>query len=147
MLGAANAGDNEGHFYWIDREADDTDHLRGYDTVFGTLYEVASGIGAASAGAGAYYSEGGNSGVYCAVEETRDGEIIGRFLAAEDPLWTDIIYAADEPSSFLNHHLPLVFADDSLLVISKQPVPTAMVARAPYAGHEFETELVGFDNW
>jgi hypothetical protein len=134
VLGLIPKGDNNAEFYWIGKDATHVNHLRGYDSSgnagSGSMYDLGQGYAMATFGRGGALSEGANEGVYFAVSEDRDGEIIGYHASGGSFLRKEAIYTPSGTSAVLGYSYPVVFPDDSFSVFCQQPFPTAIRASA-----------------
>lgn len=150
-VGLTASGDNESLFYWTDYEPNATEYLRGYDSTGdagrGEWYEILTGVGAATGGAGAYFDDGADAGVYTACTETRDGECRGRFLQRGATLTGTALYTPTGNGNILDRHASLLLTDSALLSLSEQPYPSARGSQAAGLGQPLTFTDVGSDAW
>ena len=150
-VGLTTTGDNESLFYWTAEDGDTRQYLRGYDSTAnggsGAEYELASGMGAADGGAGAYVVIGSQPGVYTTCNETRDGECTGRFLAGGSLVSSHAVYSPQGDSDITAKHQTLFLTDGTLLCLSGQEFAVARGSFAVAPGQPFSFLNVGLDFW
>ena len=147
LLGTTLAADNQAEFYWKADDANNIQHLRGYDTGSSTLYEILSGYKAAAGGAGAATADGGAPAVYLATDEQRDGDFEGRLIQHENILRTEVVAAPGGTADIQAQHAALGFPDGGILCLSAQVFPTARSSYATAAGEAWSFGNVGDDAW
>lgn len=138
FLGFGLAGDNESLVYWNNRFASGHEELMGYTTSTDVQHTLGSGLGFSSNGFGGYHDNGVDTGVWVAVEEKRDGQIIARFLKDGSTLETYIVHEPLVSGPIFTRAAPVVFSDDSIYSLHSQGYPVALAGDIP-AGHASST--------
>jgi hypothetical protein len=147
LLAVGPAGDNKGLFYWSDIDASDDTWIRGFNTNTSSLFEVNHGAGLCDAGYGGWLNLGGNDGVYTAVSEARDGEVIGYLLSGATVVQQDTISAPVGGATIGNRSLAFLTNDGGFAVLNRQDNPTALLHLAPSISGTFTHSLLGADTW
>jgi hypothetical protein len=150
-LGLRSLSDNEAEFYWIANDGSDRSLVAGYNSAAnggaGEVYDLGSGYGFASTGDGGQFSSPDGEGVYYAVHEERDGEILGHFMNQGTELAGETLYQPTGISPVLGQSSPVIFPDGSLKVLFQQPYPTALTADATGLDQNFTTDFCGVNNY
>ena len=141
LCGVGLDGDNESLVYWINRYSSGHEELMGYTTSTSTQHMIGSGLAFSNNSAGGYSDTGVNSGVWVAVQESRDGQVIARFLRDDTLLDSLIVHEPAIASSVFTKASPVVFADDSIYSLHSQGYPVALAGSIP-ANHS--TSTTGF---
>ena len=150
LAGCGLAGDNEALVYWVDEQADGTQRLLEYDSITGggTESVITSAPGLAEFSRGEYYDDGSSTGVYTCVDEFRDGELCGRLCAGGSIDYTETVYVpASNDANVIGVHIPLVFANDSVLCIDEQEFGSARASYATSVNGPFSDAVYGDNNW
>jgi len=150
-VGLTAAGDNESVFYWTDEDINGNQQLLGYDSSAaggsGESYEIASGIGAAAGGAGAYVVIDSTAGVYTTCNESRDGECIGRFMANGVTESSRAVFQPQGAADITDKHQSVLMTDGTLLCLSGQQFATARGSYAAFLGQSLTYQNVGDNFW
>lgn len=150
-VGLTAAGDNESVFYWTAEDESANQQLLGYDSSAnggsGETYEVASGVGVADGGAGAYVVIDATAGVYTTCNESRDGECIGRFMVAGEIDSTRAIFQPQGQAGITTKHQSILMTDGTLLCLSGQEFATARGSYTTFLGEPFSFQNIGDDFW
>lgn len=147
VVGLWPVADNEAQFYWTARQADGRTLLRGFDSAGADEYDLGAGYGYAAYGAGGYLVDGSEEGVYIAVQEERDGEIVGYFMADGNLFRKEVLYDPSGIAPALGASAPVIFPDGSLSVLFQQMYPTALRANAGALNLPHTVSLLGNDNF
>jgi hypothetical protein len=134
LLGIGLVGDNHALAYWNNRYASGHEELMGYSTSTSTQHMIGSGLGFSNHGFGGYFDNGVDTGVWVAVEEKRDGQVIARFLSDDTVQDTLVVHEPQLSSGIFTKAAPVVFSDDSIYSLHSQGYPVAMAGIIP-AGH------------
>lgn len=146
-LGLWPTADNEAQFYWLARESNGRTQIHGHDSATADDYDLGHGYGYASNGAGGFFIDGSDTGVYFATQEDRDGQVMGYFLSDGNMLRKEVLFDPSGVAPALGASAPIIFPDGSLSVLFQQMYPTALRANADALNLPPATALVGDENY
>ncbi|MCB1186464.1 fibronectin type III domain-containing protein [bacterium] len=139
------AGDNEAEVFWLDEYTTGDQELRGYTTIADSVFSVGSGIGFADNAFGGYHDTGSGSGVWIVVRESRDGQVVARYIESESVADSLVVHNPVSASTIFTKSAPVVFPDDSITSPHLQGYPTALVGNIAADHASSTTQFVGSD--
>ncbi|MEZ5339443.1 MAG: fibronectin type III domain-containing protein [bacterium] len=140
------AGDNEAEVFWLDEYSTGQQELRGYTTISDSVFSVGSGIGFGDNAFGGYHDTGSGSGVWIVVRESRDGQVVARYIENETVADALLVHNPTVPSTIFTKSVPLAFPDDSLLSLHLQVYPSALAGQIPANHSTSSVQYVGEDS-
>lgn len=144
LLGNKVIDDNDGAVYWVDRDSNGKDYLRGYQTTTSTLWEIKNAQGLADSGSGAYV---GGSQVYFATTEDRDGTVHGFSYNNNTAGADEIIHDPISQAGFGGTNAAVAFADGSLLGFVNESFPNALRVDCADASSFPTGQVAGYNAW